>query len=108
MESALFFRVQSVKMIVCIIFRNFRGPLFHKPLTGQELFFAVSYSKKALEQFFLTVDQNNFGNKIPSFLETDLLFTLDCIIVKRTRKEPENSTTYVFGHVGKNESSYIF
>ena len=30
------------------IFRIFRGPLFHKPVTGQELFFAVSYSKPAL------------------------------------------------------------
>ena len=30
-------------------FRIFRGPLFHKSVTGQELFFAVSYSKPALE-----------------------------------------------------------
>ena len=29
-------------------FRIFRGPLFPKPVTGQELFFAVSYSKPAL------------------------------------------------------------
>ena len=29
-------------------FRSFRGPLLHKPVTGQELFFAVSYSKPAL------------------------------------------------------------
>ena len=29
-------------------FRIFRGPLFHKLLTGQEPFFAVSYSKPAL------------------------------------------------------------
>ena len=29
-------------------FRSFRGPLFHKPVTGQELFFAISYSKPAL------------------------------------------------------------
>jgi hypothetical protein len=28
-------------------FRSFRGPLLHKPVTGQELFFAVSYSKPA-------------------------------------------------------------
>ena len=28
--------------------RSFRGILFHKPVTGQELFFAVSYSKPAL------------------------------------------------------------
>ena len=30
-------------------FRSFRGPLLHKPVTGQELFFAVSYSKSALK-----------------------------------------------------------
>ena len=29
-------------------FRSFRSPLFCKPLTGQELFLAVSYSKPAL------------------------------------------------------------
>ena len=26
-------------------FMSFRGPLLYKPVTGQELFFAVSYSK---------------------------------------------------------------
>ena len=29
-------------------FRSFRGPLFCKPVTGQEHFFAVSYRKPAL------------------------------------------------------------
>ena len=33
-------------------FRSFRGPLFLKPVTGQELFFAVSYSKPALVFYF--------------------------------------------------------
>ena len=32
-------------------FRTFRGPLFPKPVTGQELFFAVSYRKPALVEF---------------------------------------------------------
>jgi hypothetical protein len=31
-------------------FRSFRGPLLYKPVTGQELFFAVSYSKPALKR----------------------------------------------------------
>ena len=31
-----------------IPFRIFRGPLFHKSVIGQELFFAASYSKPAL------------------------------------------------------------
>ena len=30
-------------------FRSFRGPLLHKPVTGQELFFALSNSKPALD-----------------------------------------------------------
>ena len=29
-------------------FKSFRVPLIHKPVTGKELFFAVSYSKPAL------------------------------------------------------------
>ena len=29
-------------------FRSFRGPLLLKPVTGQELYFAISYSKLAL------------------------------------------------------------
>ena len=29
-------------------FRSFRGPLLPKPVTGQELFLAISYSKPAL------------------------------------------------------------
>ena len=29
-------------------FRSFRGPLLHNPVTGQELFFTVSYNKPAL------------------------------------------------------------
>ena len=33
-------------------FRSFRGPLLHKPVTGQELFFDVSYSKPALTKPF--------------------------------------------------------
>ena len=35
-------------MINFIPYRIFRDPLFHKPVTGQELFFAVSYSKPVL------------------------------------------------------------
>jgi hypothetical protein len=33
-------------------FRSFRGSLFSKRVTGQEFFFAVSYSKPALMQYF--------------------------------------------------------
>ena len=34
--------------ISLVPFRTFRRPLFSKPVTGQELFFAISYSKPAL------------------------------------------------------------
>ena len=30
--------------------QNLQSPLIHKPVTGQELFFAVSYSKPALKK----------------------------------------------------------
>ena len=41
----------------------FRGPLFHNPVTGQEQFFAVSYSKPALPNFKerLFSQATNFG-----------------------------------------------
>ena len=38
--------------ISLVPFRTFRGPLFPKPVTGKELFLAVSYSKPALELYF--------------------------------------------------------
>ena len=38
-------------------FRSFRGPLLPKPVTGQELFLAVSYSKPAL--VIVIFDTNN-------------------------------------------------
>ena len=30
--------------------QTFRGPLFSKPVTGVELFFAISYNKPALKE----------------------------------------------------------
>ena len=44
-ESKLF---PCSSRISLVLFRTFRGPLFPKPVTGQELFFAISYSKLAL------------------------------------------------------------
>ena len=38
-------------------FRSFRGPLLHKPVTGQELFFAFSYSKPALVRNIFFINQ---------------------------------------------------
>ena len=44
-ESKLFPWSSRISLVP---FRTFRGPLFPKPVTGQELFLAVSYSKPAL------------------------------------------------------------
>ena len=46
-ESKLFPWSSRISLVP---FRTFRGPLFPKPVTGQELFFAVSYSKLGLGQ----------------------------------------------------------
>ena len=46
-------------------FRSFRGPLFHKPLTGQELFFAVSFNKPALAMSCL-LQGSQSSNMLPS------------------------------------------
>ena len=47
----VFFTSKTLALaILCLeSFRFFKGPLFRKPVIGQELFFAVSYSKPALE-----------------------------------------------------------
>jgi hypothetical protein len=42
-------------------FRSFRGPLLHKPVTGQELFFAISYSKPALVKTSLDYTMKQSG-----------------------------------------------
>ena len=44
-ESKLFPWSSRISLVP---FRTFRGPLFPKPVTGQELFLAVSYSKPTL------------------------------------------------------------
>ena len=41
-------------------FRSVRGPLLHKPITGKEQFFAVSYSKPALVEKSLLNDKKIF------------------------------------------------
>ena len=43
-------------------FKTFRGPLFPKPVTGQELFFAVSYIKLAIDASpLLDLDKRHVG-----------------------------------------------
>ena len=53
-ESKLFRWSSRISLVP---FRTFRGPLFLKPITGQELFLAVSYSKPAL--VIVIFDTNN-------------------------------------------------
>jgi hypothetical protein len=40
----------SISRAGLVPFKAFRGPLFPKPVIGQELFFYVSYSKLALNK----------------------------------------------------------
>ena len=48
-------------------------PLLHKPVTGQELFFAVSYSKLALGFYFLIFPILGELKKHLNFLQTLIL-----------------------------------
>ena len=52
-ESKLFPWSSRISLVP---FRTFRGPLFPKPVTGQELFFAISYSKLALTSAWLVAE----------------------------------------------------
>ena len=53
------------------------GPLFPKPITGQELFFAVSYGKPTLVQFILCVLASQFWMKFCKFWPQWVLETLE-------------------------------
>ena len=82
-------------MISLESFRSSRGPLFRKPVTGQKLFFPVSYSKPALvlyisletrqpilsywwlaHLFFL--DLEIFGSWVTNFQITQIVCVLWC------------------------------
>ena len=66
-DSKLFVCESSIvsSRINFIPFISFRGTIFYKPVTGQEPFFAVSYSKPALA-FFCSHFRGKYGTK--SFL----------------------------------------
>ena len=60
-------------------FRSFRGALFHKLVNGQELYFAVSYSKPALAKnkglrldSYVNLENRNILFKM-SFLQMQLM-----------------------------------
>ena len=56
-------------------FRAFKGPLFPKPVTGQELIFAVSYSKPAL------IISTFFSNPVSS---SEKMAQLESMLKKRS------------------------
>ena len=56
-------------------FRSFRGPLLRKPVTGQKLFFAVSYSKLALAEQVGGVNQELEDMKNPRVLTSKVIYT---------------------------------
>ena len=57
-------------------FRSFRVPLLHKPVTGQELFLAVSYSKPALVHFICQVRIKSIStHSVPSHFKSAVFKT---------------------------------
>ena len=77
-------------------FRIFRGPLFHKPVTGQELFFAVSYSKPALVE---TIFVKTTLIVETAFVETNLNICF-ILIVKLLNRNYEDACASFVLHVG--------
>ena len=60
--------VQVILLIIqdqFYIIQNLQNPLFHKPVTDQELFFSVSYSKPALPTISQHVIIDNLWNCFP-------------------------------------------
>ena len=58
-ESKLLPRSSRISLVP---FRTFRRPLFPKPVTGKELFFAVSYSKAALNSSYCCAAPSSSSN----------------------------------------------
>ena len=56
--------LKVIPIISLVPFRTFRGPLFPKPVTGQELFLAVSYSKPALAARINDYDESKILSKV--------------------------------------------
>ena len=59
--------------ISLVPFKTFRGLLFPKPVTGQELFFAVSYNKPALIFFLVQLNYWLYEPTIIPFFHTESL-----------------------------------
>merc|ERR1712051_80529 len=72
-------------------FGSFRGPILHKPVTGQELFFDVFYSKPALvtSPFFAKIARLGSSFLVFIVLEDMGYITLSC-----KKKSRERSATY--------------
>ena len=70
-------------MISLVPFRTVRGPLFPKPVTGQELFFAVSYSKPALTDI-----------QIGEVSQPNILVILPVINVTAANTDPSYSSRF--------------
>ena len=73
-------------------FRSFRGPILNKPVTGQELFFAIFYSKPALatRPFFAQI-HSSFGELLSSVYST---WDMGYITLSCKKKSRERSATY--------------
>ena len=90
--------LESDSRISLIPFRTFRGPLLHKPVTGQELFFNVSYSKLTLRHSF------NYSSCISLFQTSDSLWDMkwpmDKLNLTSVRKHfMTDKTDFIHGNV---------
>ena len=64
-------------------FRSFRGPLFCQPVTGQELFVVVSYSKLALGDLVIYTSKDMV--RLPGILTQNEIFgfeSISCLMIK--------------------------
>ena len=81
-------------------FRSFRGPLLHKPLTGQELFFAISYSKPALAKVWNRI---KFMKKIETLPKSTHFLVSFCQIVDYIPKQMKKKSSLNFKHYNVNK-----
>ena len=81
-------------------------PYFHKPITGQELFFAVSYSKPALVRFWFKTNISKYSKEIIVLCEIQklsiILVKLKLQKVDLTKHVPLNY--YLFRNQQKSNS----
>ena len=93
-ESKLFPWSSRISLVP---FRIFRGTLFSKPITGQELFFAVSYSKPALVKYIMKIwiQYSDLKSKIEVVVQYQIVMFVQFIFLIRWLKINVHSLLYI-------------